>query len=612
MTDAYLRQRPAAGRIRSTSMAADEIGEHPACAFVIRHPHLDSADLVRELASAGLDPQPYVTYSERNLVDIGPADVDKSTGVARAPLSRLGVDPAETIAFGDMPNDLPMFALCGYSVAMGNAHPDVRAAGTAVTACVHDDGVVRALRRLKVVRAARPARITPCRCPSDLDDLWPVSATLHDDDHTPLIAPTLARAIVAVVFCGFAGVALLWVVDLGASPSEFVLAVACLAGLLGLQYFYFGNPDTDLHSPRSYAVLVLQAGLVYLPLALYDQAWVSFSRRSWPPACCWSSGRGWPGPSSRPSWPERSVSSQAVVVAPVAMDVVYILVNSATAGLFVYGLTRLARLVAALHEARDELARTAVARERLRFAGHLHDLIGSCLSAIAPKGSGAAARAGQPGAARQELSEIRGIARQAVADAGALAHVYWGISPTDQPATLASMLAASNVDLRVDLDVGELPPPARTALSAVLREGVAAVLRHRDAQRCEILVRQQNGSVSVDIVNEAAGADVGLRQPVGGRIEGGRRDVRRYGSDGQRRLHVTLPVTARASQGPDETADRPRESVPEVATKLANWLVAAALVGLFVQAIIRMLWDTSVSWHIGVSAVCLSARWYSS
>jgi Cof subfamily protein (haloacid dehalogenase superfamily) len=167
MTDAYLRQRPRRRPDPVDVVAADEIADHPACTLAICHPHLDSADLVRELASTGLDPPPFVTYSERNLVDIGPADVDKSTGVARA-LSRLGVDPAEAIAFGDMPNDLPMFALCGYSVAMGNAHPDVRAAGAAVTACVHDDGVVRALRSLKVVRAARPARVAPCRCPSDL------------------------------------------------------------------------------------------------------------------------------------------------------------------------------------------------------------------------------------------------------------------------------------------------------------------------------------------------------------------------------------------------------------------------------------------------------------
>ena len=52
------------------------------------------------------------------------------------------------IAFGDMPNDLPMLTWAGYAVAVANAHPDVIAAADEVTASNEDAGVARVLERL--------------------------------------------------------------------------------------------------------------------------------------------------------------------------------------------------------------------------------------------------------------------------------------------------------------------------------------------------------------------------------------------------------------------------------------------------------------------------------
>ena len=48
----------------------------------------------------------------------------------------------------DMPNDLPMFACCGRSVAVGNAHPAVLAAATMTTAAAAEDGFGRGLALL--------------------------------------------------------------------------------------------------------------------------------------------------------------------------------------------------------------------------------------------------------------------------------------------------------------------------------------------------------------------------------------------------------------------------------------------------------------------------------
>lgn len=78
--------------------------------------------------------------SEDSLIEISAAGVTKATGLARV-AERYGVDPADIVAFGDMPNDLPMFAFVGQSVAMANAEPAVRAAARTVTASNDDEGV---------------------------------------------------------------------------------------------------------------------------------------------------------------------------------------------------------------------------------------------------------------------------------------------------------------------------------------------------------------------------------------------------------------------------------------------------------------------------------------
>ncbi|GAA4210066.1 HAD family hydrolase [Actinocatenispora rupis] len=85
--------------------------------------------------------------SEDSLIEISAAGVTKATGLARV-AERYEVAPADIVAFGDMPNDLPMFAYVGHSVAMANAEPAVRAAAHTVTTSNDDDGVAQYLTGL--------------------------------------------------------------------------------------------------------------------------------------------------------------------------------------------------------------------------------------------------------------------------------------------------------------------------------------------------------------------------------------------------------------------------------------------------------------------------------
>lgn len=89
-----------------------------------------------------------VTQAGLGFVEICPPGVDKGTGLAVVAES-LGVDPADALVFGDMPNDVPMFTWAGWGrVAVGNAHPAVRALADEVTLTNDEDGVAVWLERL--------------------------------------------------------------------------------------------------------------------------------------------------------------------------------------------------------------------------------------------------------------------------------------------------------------------------------------------------------------------------------------------------------------------------------------------------------------------------------
>lgn len=80
-------------------------------------------------------------------VEISARGVSKASALALL-CERHGVAAAEVVAFGDMPNDLPMLAWAGRSYAVSNAHPDVLALVDHRCARNDDDGVAEVLEKL--------------------------------------------------------------------------------------------------------------------------------------------------------------------------------------------------------------------------------------------------------------------------------------------------------------------------------------------------------------------------------------------------------------------------------------------------------------------------------
>ncbi|GAA2957484.1 HAD family hydrolase [Kitasatospora cinereorecta] len=81
------------------------------------------------------------------VVEILPLGLSKATGLSLA-ARRLGLKAADTVAFGDMPNDIPMFGWARHGVAMANAHDDLKAVAHEITASNEHDGIAVVLEEL--------------------------------------------------------------------------------------------------------------------------------------------------------------------------------------------------------------------------------------------------------------------------------------------------------------------------------------------------------------------------------------------------------------------------------------------------------------------------------
>jgi Cof subfamily protein (haloacid dehalogenase superfamily) len=117
-----------------------ELVAQPAAKLLVRAGRRD-ADEFSALVSAALSGLYEATHSSTTgLVEISASGVTKASGLAWV-AARLGVEASEVVAFGDMPNDVPMLTWAGHGVAVANAHPAARAAADEVVASNDDDGV---------------------------------------------------------------------------------------------------------------------------------------------------------------------------------------------------------------------------------------------------------------------------------------------------------------------------------------------------------------------------------------------------------------------------------------------------------------------------------------
>ena len=221
---------------------------------------------------------------------------------------------------------------------------------------------------------------------------------------------------------------------------------------------------------------------------------------------------------------------------------------TAAIGLWATAFVRQVAAVAELRAAREEIARLAVAEERLRFARDLHDLLGHSLSLITLKSE----LAGRllPAAPDKAAAEIR-AARQALSEVREAVAGYRQPTLEEELAGAREMLEAAGIACRIENRTGALPVATDAVLAWAVREGATNVIRHSRARNCEILVSRDEEEVHAEITDDGRGSRENDAEAFGSGLSGLAERVAAGGGDleagslpkGGFRLRISLPAS---------------------------------------------------------------------
>ncbi|KHD75401.1 hypothetical protein MB27_23130 [Actinoplanes utahensis] len=214
---------------------------------------------------------------------------------------------------------------------------------------------------------------------------------------------------------------------------------------------------------------------------------------------------------------------------------------------------------------REQAEARAVQAERLRIARELHDMVAHSIAVIAVQaGVGRRVIDTQPAEARNALANIEDTSRDTAAalrrmlgtlrrtDAGS------GPAPRDPAPGLAdlddlvarSAQAGVRVRLRRHGDPVPLPPDIDLSAFRIVQEAVTNVIRHAGTDDCDVDIRQDAGTLTIEVADDgqgpAAGAGnglTGMRERVsllGGEFDAGARP------DGGFRVAARIPLPGAA------------------------------------------------------------------
>jgi two-component system, NarL family, sensor histidine kinase DesK len=168
---------------------------------------------------------------------------------------------------------------------------------------------------------------------------------------------------------------------------------------------------------------------------------------------------------------------------------------------------------------RAELARAAVAEERLRISRDLHDLLGHSLSLITLK----AELAGRviktdPERAAREIAELETVARRSLSEVRQAVTSYRQPSLAAELVSSRRMLASAGTECQIRAPGAYSLPPAVDALLAwMVREGATNIVRHAAAKHAEIVIELTDTTASACLSDDGVGLGKGA---IPGIVEG--------------------------------------------------------------------------------------------
>src|SRR5262249_49022706 len=194
-----------------------------------------------------------------------------------------------------------------------------------------------------------------------------------------------------------------------------------------------------------------------------------------------------------------------------------------------------------LEREREEQARIAVAEERARIAGELHDIVGHSVSVMTVQAAGVRSLL-RPHQEREKeaLQVVEQTGREALAEMRRLVGVLR--RPEEAPA-LAPQPSLEHLDKlveqareaglpaqpRVEGDPVQLPAGIDLTAYRLVQEGLTNAVKHANAQHADVLVRYEDGYVELTVTDDGTGDGGG--DSGGHGLVGMRERITVYGGD---------------------------------------------------------------------------------
>lgn len=200
-----------------------------------------------------------------------------------------------------------------------------------------------------------------------------------------------------------------------------------------------------------------------------------------------------------------------------------------------------------LRLANDEIEHLAKVAERERIARDLHDVLGHTLSLITLKSELARKLVDRdPERAKLEMQDVENTSRAALADVREAIRGYRSDGFFAELSRARAALETAGVTLQCNTVSLELSPAQEAVLAMVLREAVTNVVRHAEAQRCEVRLLKQDALCRLEIADDGRGGD----GPEGNGLRGMRERLQSIGGSLERltgkgtRLVIQVPIAA--------------------------------------------------------------------
>lgn len=194
--------------------------------------------------------------------------------------------------------------------------------------------------------------------------------------------------------------------------------------------------------------------------------------------------------------------------------------------LMVLGLTLAVRRSFDNRHSEEQRQRQAISlvreRERLRFAGELHDILGHSLTVITMKNELAQRllSVGKIDEAGEQIAQTLELSRQAKEDLRGIIAASRSLSPEEEVNSARELCEQAGIEFTADIR-GDIPPGPRASLAAhIIREGTANAITHAHPRRirvrltpAEVLVRNDGYSQKYSVASRGGGTGLqGLRE----------------------------------------------------------------------------------------------------